>query len=267
MSSWCPSGQVSFLLGVALLLLWNTAPAALPQESEVHNPHTSEADVAAGADIFLHHCAACHGESGEGGMGPDLRVRRYRHGNSDQALYRTIRRGIAGSEMLSTPLPGKEIWQLVAYLRSLTSGARKEDLPGDPERGKQLFDGKGRCAQCHWVNGRGGRLGPELSDIGSRRSSRHLRSSLLTPDEHVDPKQWQVRAIDREGEVVVGLRLHEDTFSIRLLDTKENLHSLEKNGLQEFKVLKRSLMPSYRTTLNDDELDDLIAYMSTLRGQ
>ena len=200
-------------------------------------------------------------------MGPDLRVRRYRHGNSDQALYRTIRRGIAGSEMLSTPLPGKEIWQLVAYLRSLTSGARKEDLPGDPERGKQLFDGKGRCAQCHWVNGRGGRLGPELSDIGSRRSSRHLRSSLLTPDEHVDPKQWQVRAIDREGEVVVGLRLHEDTFSIRLLDTKENLHSLEKNGLQEFKVLKRSLMPSYRTTLNDDELDDLIAYMSTLRGQ
>ena len=60
-----------------------------------------------------------------------------------------------------------EVQQMVVYVRSLGRSAPLA-LPGDARRGERLYAGKGKCANCHMLSGRGGRLGPDLSDIGEQ---------------------------------------------------------------------------------------------------
>jgi hypothetical protein len=60
--------------------------------------------------------------------------------------------------------------------------------------------------------------------------------------------------------------LNEDTYTVQLIDSGEHLISLVKSDLREYAVLKTSAMPSYKDRLTPAEIDDLIAYMRTLKG-
>jgi putative heme-binding domain-containing protein len=112
------------------------------------------------------------------------------------------------------------------------------------------------------VQGEGGSLGPDLSHIGSLRSPAHLRASLLRPGDDVDPAYWAVEAVDKNGRSYHGIRMNEDTYSIQILDMKEDLHSLAKQDLRELRVdPKKSRMPSYEKAFTTSELDDLVAYL------
>ena len=75
-----------------------------------------------------------------------------------------------------------------------------------------------------------------------------------------------VRGVTRDGKVVTGRRLNEDTYSVQLIDADEHLVSLAKADLMEYTVIKTSAMPSYRTKLSTAELGDLVAYLLTLDG-
>ena len=246
----------------ALVLVW----FALPLVSQVVvNPKTSPEDVAAGGRLYRSHCAECHGLKGEGGRGLDLTLGRFRHGSSDEALLRTIMRGVPGTEMPGIYHQEHQIWQVVSFVRSLSANAEPGDLPGDGGRGGELFSGKGGCAVCHMVNGRGGRHGPDLSDVGGRRSVAHLRRSLAEPSAEVRRTWWPHVATTAAGRRISGTRLNEDTFSIQVLDGGGNLHSLLKAELGEIKVSRESSMPGYGEMLSASELDDLIAYLVSLR--
>jgi putative heme-binding domain-containing protein len=161
---------------------------------------------------------------------------------------------------------GRQLWQLVAYVRSLSAQAAEGKLPGDAAQGKQLFEGKGGCLQCHMVHGKGSPYGPDLSVIGARRSAAHLRQALTRPEEKVVAAHFQVRAVTNGGETITGIRLNEDTFSLQLRDSDGNLVSLRKEDLQEVEILKTSAMPSYESTFRAPELDHMVAYLNTLRG-
>lgn len=167
--------------------------------------------------------------------------------------------------MSGTRFPDKRVWQIVAYLQSLRKRTSRPNLRGDRLRGKALFEGKGGCVTCHWVNGKGGRSGPELSRIGAGRSLDGLRVALVDPGEDVAPAYWQWRIVDKDGKEIRGIRLHEDNFSIRLLDSNENLVSVDKQSLHEIQRQRTSAMPSYAGTLSARELDDLVAYLYSLR--
>jgi putative heme-binding domain-containing protein len=166
----------------------------------------------------------------------------------------------------------RELRQVAAYVRSL-GRAEATPPPGDPVRGRALY-ARADCARCHAVKGRGGVLGPDLTDVGARRGAAHLRRILLDPgsaklrDGEGFLSYLPVRVATRDGRVVQGVRVNEDSFTIQIRDADDRLHSFEKHDLAEIRrEPEASAMPSYAKTLSEGEIDDLVAYLSGLRGE
>jgi putative heme-binding domain-containing protein len=184
-----------------------------------------------------------------------------------------IKEGVPGTEMPATwQMDEREIRQVASYVRSL-GRAEVAPLPGDPAKGKALY-ARGDCSKCHAVRGQGGVLGPDLTDVGARRGAGHLRQILLEPGSSklVDSNGYyaflNVQVATRDGRVVQGIRVNEDSFSIQLRDSDNRLHSFEKRELAETKrEPASSVMPSYAKTLSGTEIDDLVAYLFGLRGE
>lgn len=88
--------------------------------ASIVNPYGSPHDVDAGAALFRLNCARCHGADARGGRGvPALVGRSLTHGDSDWALYRTIRNGVPGTVMPAHLWRASSVWQVVAFIRSL----------------------------------------------------------------------------------------------------------------------------------------------------
>src|SRR4030095_8892170 len=104
------------------------------------------------------HCSECRGPDGQGAQAPDLTRGVYRTGSTDEALYRTISKGIAGTPMPATSLSDSELWQIIRHVRLLAGGVRVT-VAGNRAVGEALFARKG-CVKCHMIRGVGGRLGP-----------------------------------------------------------------------------------------------------------
>lgn len=240
-----------------------------PSEEKIpkENPHTAAADVERGRHLFLGHCAPCHGPAGDGGRGANLARPKLPRAADDPALFRLLKNGIPNTEMPAAwEMIDREMWQVVAYVRSLGRTA-PEKVSGDAARGQDLFRTKGKCIQCHTVAGQGGGLGPELTEIGARRSAAYLRRSLVEPDADVPEGFLQVRLVTKDGRRLTGVRLNEDTFSLQVRDLSDRLQSFWKADLRDIqKDRGKSPMPSYRSTLSELEIDDVVAYLVSLRG-
>jgi cytochrome c oxidase cbb3-type subunit III len=227
----------------------------------------SASDLAAGRRVFESQCAWCHGNEGTGGTGPDLRRSTLRHAATDAELTTIVRTGIPGTEMPSfaIALTEQKAWQTAAYVRSLGRTAARP-APGDVRRGVALFESAG-CAGCHVVSGRGGTLGPELTAIGALRGPTHLRDSIVKPEAAHPPGYLIVRAQTNTGQTIRGIRVNEDVFWIHIRDSGGTVHALEKSSLASLeRELTGTLMPSYASRLSAAELDDMVAYLTTLRG-
>ena len=116
------------------------------------------------------------------------------------------------------------------------------------------------------MNGKGSRVAPDLSNIGAIRAADALEKYLIDPSASMLPVNRSVRAVTRAGKVIVGRRLNEDTYTVQLIDSEENLLSLSKADLREYTILRTSAMPSYRSKLDSAEFDDIVAYLRTLKG-
>jgi putative heme-binding domain-containing protein len=152
------------------------------------------------------------------------------------------------------------VWQVIAYLRSLSP---REKAAGDPARGAALFQEKA-CVGCHRVGGKGGRTGPDLTHIGSSRALGHLREALTNPDADVRQRYWLVTATGPGGKPVSGFLLNEDTYTVQFIDEEGKLASLDKAGLRNYQVAKKSKMPGF-SDLPGSQIDDLVAYLASLR--
>jgi putative heme-binding domain-containing protein len=226
-----------------------------------------EPDVTEGAFTFRVYCSECHGLKGRGGRGPDLAGGRFTHGDTDADLARVISKGVPGTGMpaFGEDLPDVAVRQLVAFVKSLHAGTGIVQITGNVERGRELFWGKGNCGSCHMVSGRGGRLGPELTRIGAQRSVAYLRESIVNPSADIAEGYQGVRIVPRGGQAITGIRKNEDNFTIQVFDTSENYHSFRKADLETFEELRDSLMPS--SALTPAEVDDVVAYLDSLRGK
>ena len=243
---------------------------------QTRNPLTGDREaISKGAVLFRQECVFCHGVGARGGMrGPDLTTGSWTHGGSDADLRTTITDGVAGTAMPPNNLKAEEIWQIVAYLRTVQQAS--PPAVGDQARGEALFFGTARCSTCHIVNGRGGRLGPELSTAGSARSRAYLVESIRQPAKQLTQirafggdglKYDTVTAITADGRTIVGVPVNEDTFTLQLMDQSERIHSFDKKSLKSLRHENRSLMPAYDAArLSAADLDDIVAYLQSLRS-
>lgn len=156
--------------------------------------------------------------------------------------------------------------QQAAPTRTDTQQVDAAPVSGRALQGQAVFQGKGTCQNCHRVQGRGSRLGPDLSDIGLQRPLDELRRSILEPNAEILPQNRFYRVITRDGTTITGRLLNHDTFTVQLMSPKEELVKFRKSDLREHGFQKNSPMPSYEGKLTPDELADLIAYLASLKG-
>jgi putative heme-binding domain-containing protein len=254
-----PAAMALLWAGATLVAAQNPVPAPAAQYTA--------ADIAYGAALYDAQCTTCHGAHGDGVGGVDLRSGRFRNAVTDQDLMRVITTGIPNTGMLGFKFDAAELTGIIAYLRNMTTFDRAEVKTGDADRGRAVFEGRGGCSRCHRVGAQGPRVAPDLSDIGAVRSAGSLQRSLVDPSSQMMPINRPVRAVTRDGTVINGRRLNEDTYSVQLIDDRERLLSLDKADLREFTIITTSPMPSYKDSLSSDELADLVAYLLSLKGR
>ena len=250
------------LVGTLLLVLAFSTGAA----AQEHAGQYAQPDIEYGFRLYTDNCFRCHAEGGDGIAGINLSDGQFRNADSDFGLMRLIRTGIAGTAMPPGDYSQSELTALVAYLRNMRSIDPGNVTLGDADSGRTLFTGRGDCASCHRVNGDGPRVAPDLSDIGRLRTAARLQASLLDPTGSMIPINRPIRAVTRDGTVITGRRINEDTYTVQLIDDNERLRSLEKSGLREYTVLTASPMPSYAETFDEQERADVLAYLLSLKG-
>ena len=155
-------------------------------------------------------------------------------------------------------------WALAAF-PAAQRGDQDETLAGDAERGKALVESSG-CFDCHRIDERGSRLGPNLSRIGSRRTPVRLRRALVAPDEEVVPDNRYVRIVTKDGTTVTGKLLNQDAISVQLMNPKEELKTYLRANLREYTIIDKGLMPSVEGKLNAQQVADIVSYLSSLKG-
>ena len=232
----------------------------------------TQADLAEGEKVFKVHCGRCHGIAGQGGEGSNLVRSKLKYATDDQALIDLLGEGIPGTGMPAIwTLDEKKRTQVAAYVRSL-GRLEAEEMPGDPDRGEDIYHGSGGCPACHIIAGHGTGIGPELTHVGDQRGLDYLRQSLTDPA----ATQSQTRGyqnfltvrVKSPQQEVEGLRVNEDAFSVQVRDMSGTIHSFRKDELTEYeKVFAHSLMPEYSAALSGDDMDDLISYMMSLRSE
>jgi cytochrome c oxidase cbb3-type subunit III len=252
------------MLLAALFLFQHVILPDLPKVDK--NPFTSQEDIAQGRRLYAGRCAGCHGPNGDGGKGANLATPSLPRGATDLALYRVIRYGLPETEMPSHNMTQREIWQIAAYVRTIGRSG-EGTVAGDAKKGSTLLRGKGRCLQCHVLDGEGGHLGPSLTDIGLRRSPAYLRTKLLNPAADPISNSTLVMLTTLDGRKVTGMWMNEDTWSIQVRENNLVLHSFWKQDLKELSVEQRSLMPSYAKQFTDPELSDIVAFLSATGGR
>ena len=254
---------------------------------EVRNPFAGSSKAAkAGEYEFRINCALCHGLGARGGgRGPDLTTAKKRHAHSDAEMFQIISTGIPGTAMPANGTNGQgvgmtddEIWEIVTYIRSIEVKAPAKPI-GNAARGKTLFYGDANCSSCHMVNGKGGRIGPDLSSVGSSRRIDALIQSVRNPSARLAwgltepmkefPQEYEtVTVVTADGQQFKGVTLNEDSFSIQMIDTSEQLHLFEKDKLRSYEVSRKSLMPVYNPdTLSDQDLHDIIAFLQSVAAE
>jgi putative heme-binding domain-containing protein len=221
--------------------------------------------ITEGESIYRGACRICHGPNGDRVPGIHLGMGKFRRAYSDQELVQIILKGIPGTDMPPVDVSEGEARRILAYLRS-TAAAAASSLPpgGDAGRGKAVFEGA--CATCHRVGASGSRLGPDLTDVGALRTPAELERSILDPGASVLPQHRFYRVVTRAGATVTGRLLQQDTFSVQLIDEREQLRSFSKADLREHGLIKTSPMPSYRGRLTSGEVADLVTYLFSLKG-
>ena len=253
-----------FIAGMVL------ADGAITLVNAQENAYDTTVDRTMGQRVFRQQCGRCHGRDAKGNDetgAPDLTIGGL-EANTDEALFSVIREGIENTAMIgiSPRASDQTVWQIVSYINSLNLDPSDYNLVGDVSSGQQVYNGKGNCANCHMVDGEGGRLGPDLSAIGNNLDPDQLRIALTDPNENVLPRWWTMRLTRGNGSVLEGLRMSEDTFTVRIMDTDENLWNFSKNELRSLETIKDSTMPA-ADNLSASELDDLIAYVFSLRRE
>ena len=215
-----------------------------------------------GRRLYEAGCAPCHGGDGDGGeKGPSILERRSRS-RPLQDLPTLIREGIPSAGMPAFPLPDHDLQALAGYVAALIAPAIEHPPAGDARAGERFFFGKGKCATCHSVQGRGGFLGPDLSNLGRERGLSRIEQALRRPGTRKTPGYGVMTLELRDGRTVRGLLKNESNYDLQLLSLEGVPFLLTRDQIRREVREARSLMPPL--SASTEESRDLLAYLSRL---
>jgi len=269
------------VLVVAGLLLTCMAGPILAQRPEPGpaNPFRGKPEaVHEGETLYAERCTGCHGPNGtDGEIGPALvSGERADFGTTDGQVFNTIKNGIPGTPMGPQKLADDEIWKIATYIRALRGTALDNPLPGDAAHGEQIFWGKGQCGICHMMGGKGGLTAPDLNNIAGTRKARTIIDALTKAQHHeygsggahlksLPPMEsyLPVHVIAGDGNVIDGILLNEDGYSLQVMGNDQHLYSLDRARMRSVVVQPKSLMPTdYDKRLTPEEFKDLLAFLT-----
>jgi len=228
--------------------------------------HATESDIADGERAYGTTCVACHGPDGNLIPGIDFSRGQLRREYTDAELVGIILNGVPDTPMPPNPgMSTEQAERIVGFLRALAERGDTGTLVGNRGRGRDLFYDAGNCTDCHAVNGRGARHGPDLTSIGRTRGAAELEAALREPAAVVDPANRRVEVELGNGNVIAGRLLNHDTFTVQMIDDDDRLRSFDKTTLRDFRFVDTS-MPDYGATLTSQDIADLVSYLVSLQG-
>ncbi len=253
------------LASIGLAAILATCPLAAQHEKDgdkSKNPAIGDPKaIDAGQKLFANGCAACHGSEGQGGRGPNLREQVFWHPIDDDTLFTAVKKGVGGG-MPAANLPDDQTWQVVAFVRSMTSPAIENPPPGDVKAGEDVFWAKAKCGNCHAIRGKGSAFGPDLTNVAAMRPALDIRQSIVDPDANGAVGYHGVTVVMNDGTTLKGVARNRSNYSLQLQDAKGNLHLLSVASIREITTSKGSPMPKdFGTRLSKEEIDNLVAYL------
>lgn len=237
----------------------HAALGATPAETYIGDPSA----IAAGEQLYMTVCSGCHGIRAEGGRGPNLITARNLQRQNDEWLYDVIQNGVPGSDMPPSPFEADKVWQIAAFLRNLSAPAARSTVAGNVEAGREIYNGAGRCANCHMIRGEGGYLGPDLTNLGVMSTLTEIREAVLDPNKRFTKGYMPVRVTLGNGETIRGVARNTSNYSVQLLDADGELRLLSKSDVTRMEFPESSWMPAdYGERLSDEQVTDLLAFLS-----
>lgn len=253
-------------LMAAVVSLWGGS-FVHTQDRVQKNPLEGNAEaIRAGMGLFRVRCADCHGMDARGVRSPDL-TQVWASGKTDEGLFQILRTGVPGTEMPPVArATDEDLWKILAYLKTLSAPASTDPLTGDAANGERIF--RAHCAYCHRVNGVGGRFGPDLTRVGVSRTRATIERQIRGAAEDFRPGYEPVTLTAPSGRVIHAVKKNEDLFSIQIMDLSERIQGYLKEDMKEVKNETKSAMPAFpSSSLSQSDANDLLAYLSTLRGR
>ena len=199
-----------------------------------------------------------------------------------KALSKTkLRRPIAIAGVTLAHASGRDLSALISILNSagglqplaqnLSAKERTELLAdahktGSAERGREIYHRKTiLCSTCHLINNRGGKLGPDLTTVGSYMTPESLLESLINPSSSIKQGYETVLVTTRDKSLVAGLLQRKTGDSVLLRDTTGKVTAIPNRNVAKIDVSPVSLMPPGLTaSLRRDEMADLLKYLTSL---
>ena len=169
--NYIPFVSVAFLLTLGILATFQVYLWREPVRIQQDEARDRQISIAAGEILFAENCTSCHGELGEGGIGPALNSKEFLELSPNELVFSLTQTGVPGSRMpawgqiFGGPFTDEQIRQIVAFIRSWEPTAPEiieaSEAP-DPVRGAAIFSQT--CFVCHGANGEGTESAPALND-------------------------------------------------------------------------------------------------------
>ena len=261
------------ILAVAFLI-------AVPAPALGQTIATGPQAVTQGKALYDQHCTACHGANGGAGdRAPAIvsTATSMRGARSDAQLMAIVKNGIPGSAMpaWNNRLSDGDIGNIGAFIRAMRGTALDNPLPGDVARGEAVFWGKGQCATCHAISGRGSAIGPDLGNIAGMRKSTAISDALNKVEHRVygdggvhlptpPPMDYEpVQVVTKAGRTIDGVMRNQDAWSVQFIGMDSKLYSFDRGELRSVTIKPGGIMPTdYDKRLSPDEFKDLLAFLT-----
>ena len=133
---------------------------------------------------------------------------------------------------------------------------------GDPNSGWRIFFGPngGQCSSCHMYNGKGAKIGPDLSTLSM--TEERILESILLPNKEIGPlyEMWNIEL--KNGSSRVGNPHGEKGKFNTFTDMQGKGFQIEKSKIKKMTPLGTSMMPpGLEKLMTYQELRDLIALL------